>query len=188
MNPDIYILDIEMEEINGLQVAAEIRKRSSEAYILFVTSHTQYAIDAFDVHAFKYILKSQIADKLEIALEEIEEKLSIEKRLYYIVNTKERHEKIYYKDIYYIYKERKNSVVVKKEDRICTRHSIRQIYDELNAEQFIYIDRGCVVNIIHVMKIYGNEIYMRNGERLPISRRNINEVKRRVHAYWRDRI
>lgn len=188
INYDIYILDIEMPGINGLEIAKKIRKCNSEAYILFVTSHAKYAIEAFDVHAFRYILKNHITDKLKIALEEIEEKLDIENRQYYIVNTKARYEKIYYKDIYYIYKEGKNSVIVKKDETTFTRNSIQHVYKELNSNQFIFIDRGCVVNIIHVMKIYSNELYIRSGEKLLISRAHVNEVKNRVHEYWRDKI
>lgn len=33
------------------------------------------------------------------------------------------------------------------------RKSLQQVFDELNTPEFIFIDRGCIVNIIHIMKI-----------------------------------
>lgn len=188
MNFDIYILDVEMPGLNGLQIAEKIRKYSTGAYIIFITSHTKYALDAFDVQAYKYILKKQINTKLADALEEIEEKLELDAKEYYIVNTKARYEKIYYKDILYIYKEGKNSVIVKNNESTFTRNSIQYVYKDLDHSQFIFIDRGCIVNIVHVMKIYSNEVYIRNGEKLLVSRAHVNEVKEHVHKYWRDKI
>lgn len=102
INFDIYILDIEMPGLNGLQIAEKIRKNNTGAFIIFITSHTKYALDAFDVQAYKYILKNQIKTKLEDTLDEIEEKLELDAKEYYIVSTKARYEKIYYKDILYI--------------------------------------------------------------------------------------
>ena len=188
INYDIYILDVEMPGLNGLQIAEKIRRNSSNAYILFITSHTKYALDAFEVHAYKYILKSQINTKLNSALEEIEEKLALDDKEYYIVNTKARYEKIYYKDILYIYKEGKNTVIIKINGTTFTRNSIQYVYKDLDKNQFVFIDRGCIVNIIHVMKIYSNEVYIRNGEKLLISRAHVKEVKEQVHKYWRYKI
>jgi len=184
---DIYILDIEMPGMDGMKLAEEIKKKYPKTYIIFVTSHVEYAISAFDVHAYKYILKSQIENKLAPALNEIEKSIEIEDTDYYVVNTKSRYEKIYYKKILYIYKESKNSVIVKCDDPTFTRCSIQNIYKELDQKQFVFIDRGYIVNIIHVMKINCNELFLRNGKTLIICRSRVNEVKEKVHNYWKDK-
>ncbi|KQL46834.1 histidine kinase [Brevibacillus choshinensis] len=54
---DVAFLDVEMPRMNGLDLAQKINERSSQTKIVFTTAYKQYALDAFDVHAFHYILK-----------------------------------------------------------------------------------------------------------------------------------
>ncbi|MBR2716449.1 MAG: response regulator [Oscillospiraceae bacterium] len=54
---DLALLDIDMPEMNGIRLAAEIKQRSPETAILFLTGYAQYAVDAFAVRASGYLLK-----------------------------------------------------------------------------------------------------------------------------------
>lgn len=185
-NFDIYILDADMAGFHGIRLAEKIRERYREAYIIFVSAHVKYALEAFDVQAYRYIMKDQIYNKLENTLNSIEAKLELEDMDYYIVNTKSRYEKIWYKDIIYIYKDGKNSVIVMKDECTFTRNPIQNVYHELNQEQFIFIDRGCIVNILHIRKIDANEVYLRNNVKLAISRAHMNNLRETVYKYWKE--
>ena len=57
-------------------------------------------------------------------------------------------------------------------------------YEELDAEEFIYIDRGCIVNMIHIMQIRHGMAVLKNGESLPVSRSHLQEVKEEINDYW----
>lgn len=184
---DIYILDVEMPKINGIELAKEIKKRNDKAIIVFITSHIEFSLDAFDVNAYQYILKSQIDKKLDTVLECITKKLD-EDSNYYLIETNSRYEKVYHKDIYYIYKDGKNAVFVREKDETYVRETMRSVFKELNAPEFIYINRGIIVNIIHIMKINSIELYMRNNQKVLISRSNLKNIKEKVHTYWKDSI
>lgn len=56
---DIIVLDIEMDGLSGLDVAKEIRKSDSTVIIAFLTSHQEFAVDGYEVNAFRYLLKGQ---------------------------------------------------------------------------------------------------------------------------------
>ena len=57
-NPvDVAFLDMEMQGMNGLEVAKELRKVNRDIRIVFVTAYEQYALQAFGVDAIGYILK-----------------------------------------------------------------------------------------------------------------------------------
>ena len=55
---------------------------------------------------------------------------------------------------------------------------------ELAAEEFIFIDRGCIVNMIHVMQVKDGSVILKNGAALPISRSHLQEAKAQINAYW----
>lgn len=185
---DIYILDVEMPGFNGIRLAREIRKRYLDVFIIFVTAHSEYALEAFDVRAYKYIMKDQIHNRLRLenAISFIEDQRGLDDANYYIIETRSRYEKIPYKDILYLYKENKNSVLVTKNHTTFTRDSIQNVYKELDQNQFIFIDRGCIVNIVYIVRIYKNELYLKNDIKLIISRSHVGDVKKKVHQYWRN--
>ena len=58
-NFNLIILDIELNEddINGLEVAKTIYAFNQEAYMVFVTAYSRYAVDSFAVHPYDYIIK-----------------------------------------------------------------------------------------------------------------------------------
>ncbi len=56
---DLIFLDIEMQGINGLETAREIRKTNSGVMIVFLTGYSEFAVDGYEVGAFRYILKNQ---------------------------------------------------------------------------------------------------------------------------------
>lgn len=67
--PDIVFMDIEMPETNGLAAAEIVLEKSPETEIIFVTAHEQYALSAFNVQAFAYLLKPIAKHRLIKTLE-----------------------------------------------------------------------------------------------------------------------
>ena len=62
--PDVVFSDIEMPGINGLEFAARLKTLSPRTIVIFVTGYSQYALDAFRIHAHGYILKPMSADRV----------------------------------------------------------------------------------------------------------------------------
>lgn len=54
---DVAFLDIQMGGMTGLQLAVELKKIKPDIHIIFVTGYSQYAVDAFAIHATGYLLK-----------------------------------------------------------------------------------------------------------------------------------
>ena len=102
----------------------------------------------------------------------------------YTIASGSRLEKIPYKDILYITREGKNAEIFTEGDSAKVRKSLGAVYDELASEEFIFTDRGCIVNIIHVMQVKDGEAVLKNGLRLPISRSHLQDVKTKINTYW----
>ncbi|WP_058308512.1 response regulator [Gracilibacillus massiliensis] len=68
---DLVFLDIEMPEINGLELAEQITMYNPNIQIVFVTAHSQYALEAFEMHALDYLLKPVTVARLKKTLQRI---------------------------------------------------------------------------------------------------------------------
>lgn len=65
--PDVVLLDIQMPQLDGFEVVAALGEAHQPA-VIFVTAHDQYALRAFEVHAFDYLLKPVDPDRLRLAM------------------------------------------------------------------------------------------------------------------------
>lgn len=181
---DLILLDIEMPGISGMEIPKQIRNRLPNVRIIFVTSHTEYALDAFELSIFRYVPKNNLEAKLTAAVIDAAKLIELEAGGEYTIQTANRMEKIPYKDIFYIQRDGKNASIVSGAGTSKVRKSLQQVFDELNAPEFIFIDRGYIVNIVQIMKIRDHMAVLRSGEELPISRSHLQEVKRQINRFW----
>ena len=61
---DLALLDIDLPGMNGIDLAAEIKKKKPDTAVIFLTGFSQYAVDAFAVRASGYLLKPIVREKL----------------------------------------------------------------------------------------------------------------------------
>lgn len=181
---DLILLDIEMPGNTGMEIAEKIKPHLPNVKIIFITSHIKYAIDAFELSIFRYVPKNDINKRLFSAIQDAIKLIELEDGKAYTIQTNSRLEKIPYKDIYYIERDGKNASISAVGGVSKVRKSLQQVYENLNAEEFIYIDRGYIVNIIHIIQIKNGMAVLKNGVSLPISRTHLQEVKAQVTNYW----
>lgn len=181
---DLVLLDIEMPGINGMKLSEKIKSCLPNIKIIFVTSHTEYALDAFELSIFRYVPKNNLEIKLTAAVTDAAKLIELEAGQEYIIQTTNRMEKIPYKDIFYIQRDGKNASIVSSTGTSKVRKSLQQVFDELNTSEFIFIDRGYIVNIIQIMKISNGMVVLKNGEQLPVSRAHLQEVKQQINRFW----
>lgn len=74
--PDIVFLDVEMPGASGLGAAPLVRDQAAPPAVVFVTAHERYAVEAFAVEAFDYLLKPVDAERLARVLERLRERTS----------------------------------------------------------------------------------------------------------------
>lgn len=181
---DLILLDIEMPDTDGMELAAEIKPFLPDVKIIFITSHLEYAIDAYELAIFRYVPKNDMEKRLTAAITDAVRLLLLEEGDSYTIKNGSSLEKVMYRDIYYIMKEGKNSVFHTSRGISKVRKSLQQVYEELQAEEFIFTDRGCIANIIHIMQLQKQSLVLKNGEELPVSRSHIQGVKEQITAYW----
>lgn len=189
---DLLFLDIEMPEKDGMSLAASLRLKLPMALIVFITSHTKYAVKAYELSVFRYIPKSELSSCLPLALRDACLLLKQNSSDTYVVETARKVQKLAVDDILYIYKNGKYSVIVLDREEISVRKPLEQVQKELNASGrcggFFMAERGYIVNLFHVDKMGDNTLYLDNGFTIPVSRRHQKAVRDIVISYWRARL
>ncbi len=139
---------------------------------------------AFELSIFRYVPKNDIARRLPGAICDAIRLIALEEGRFYTIQTNSRLEKIPYKEILFIQRDGKNASITTAGGAARVRKSLQQVYEELASEEFIFIDRGCIVNMIHVMQVREGTAVLKNGDTLPISRSHLQAVKAQINAYW----
>lgn len=186
---DLFLLDIEMPETDGMELAREIHKRIPAAKIIFITSHLEYAITAYELFVFRYIPKTMLEEKLYLALDDYYKLYCLERTEYYTVEIKNYVEKIPYRSILYILKENKYAVLYLKEKRkISVRKTLKQVFGELHGEYFCFADRGCIINLANVTGMDKGRILFPEQQMVVINKISLTTFKTTLLQFWGKRI
>ena len=182
---DLLLLDIDMPDISGLEVAKKIREMGKETILIFISSYESYVFDTFEYNPFRFIRKEKLQQELPIALRAAESAYQKNKKRYVVVRCDEGEVRIEETEIMYF-------DMVKRQIRICladgrvyhTWRTMKELQQELSPERFSKIHSGCVVNLKYVSGYNGCEITLDNGERLTASRGGIKTFKEELSRYW----
>ncbi|GMG97340.1 LytR/AlgR family response regulator transcription factor [Tepidimicrobium xylanilyticum] len=173
---DIIFLDIGMPRLDGLEVAEIIRKKDEETLLIFLTSMEEEVYKAFKYNTFRFIRKTHINKELKEALESSIEKITDEKHIFKTLNGDLS---IYTSDILYFEFIDRNVYIKTFDTKYKTTiRRFKDIEDKFTSKGFILIYRGCMVNINYIKSIGNLDITLDNGEKLPVSRYRMEEVKK----------
>lgn len=185
---DMFFLDIQMPELDGMSLAAGIRKKLPQALILFITSHNEYAIKAYELSIFRYIPKLELDIYLPLALADAVRLLSRSSSQCLLVESSKKIQKVVIEDILYIYKDQKNAVLVLNQDRVMVRKPLILLLEEIKRDEFLMIERGYIVNLYHVVKMENSQVLLDNGAVLPVSKGHQKNVREKIGEFWRKRL
>lgn len=186
---DLILLDIEMPGMDGMALAKEISTILPMAKIIFITSHLEFAVAAYEYSVFRYIPKNMIGEKLTAALEDFYKLYGLERNDYYLIKVKNHVEKLSYRDIFYVLKDGKYAVFYLRNRQIASiRKTLSQVYAEINQEYFYFADRGCIINLANVTGMDGENVIMLDGQHITISRSSVAEFKSILLHFWEKQI
>lgn len=178
---DLLLLDIEMGEMSGVELARRIRQENRLVQIIFITGYMEYIAEGYDVEALHYLLKPVTEEKLFMVLDRAAERLkSKEKELCLALpGTVVR---IAFCEIRYL-EVQKNYVTVYGEEAYTVKKTLNELERELD-ESFCRIGRSHIVNLHFVKKITRTRVILKDGRELPLSRNFYERMNRAMIQYF----
>ncbi|MDE7476449.1 MAG: LytTR family DNA-binding domain-containing protein [Lachnospiraceae bacterium] len=186
---DVVSLDIDMKGINGIETGRQIRERDREIKIVYLTSYRDYVAGAFEVHAFQYLLKPISPIRLRQVLEEIFRYVKkADKQRILDFYTTEGMICIDTAEIcYFEFVNRKIRMVTRQNTYYMTG-KISSIYERICSMGFSMPHKSFVINLLHVKNVKNLEIFMDNGDRIPLSQKKQKEWKQELTNYLSERL
>lgn len=180
---DIYILDMMMPRRTGIDLGNLIRTSGSENVIIYITASDDYALDAYSVHAVRYLLKPVDEHKLFEALDYALSYTQVRTESMYLIKTKNGLLQTPYSKIEYIENVNRKQEVHLSDGEIIKSLFIRKSFEEETREagkrrNFLQTHKSYLVNLDHVKQLTQDCVFMESGRRLPISRAKAAKVKR----------
>jgi len=163
---DILLLDIEMDEMTGVELAKKLRKDNNDVIIIFLTAIKEYVFEGYEVDALNYILKPVNKGSLFNSLDKAVKKIDSEKDNYLVLNKT----KVSQKDIVYLEALSHYIHVYTVDGMHKVKCSLSQILGELDSETFVQCHRSYIVGLRHVSSILKDEMLLEDGCRVPVSR------------------
>lgn len=176
---DVFLLDVIMPHMNGIELASEIRSKDQVAKIVFLTSSPEYAVESYAVSAFHYLLKPIRRDKLFPVLEKACSEISSRLKQYIVVRTQTGLSKVFFHDLIYVevlgrtvYFHQKSEVTIESTSTISQVEAIL-----LRDTRFIKPHRSYIVNLDYVKSLSQEGFRTTGGKFIPVSRNIFKEVK-----------
>ena len=183
--PHILFLDISMPEKTGFELLELMPGLKSE--IIFVTAHSEFAIDAFEYDVCDYIVKPVSHKKLfksvTRAIKRLEEKgIFIEEPIQSLHNSKigvpdtSGVKYINVNDIVYLESVNGCAKVVMKDGALTSSYHLSRFYEALDKRYFVQVHRSYIVNINHVTRYDSSGLVVMDTESsIPVSRNHKEE-------------
>ena len=167
---DCLLLDVEMPGMNGIELAREIRRSDNKVPIVFISSHTEYSIDGYEVNALRFIDKNssefirRFFECMDKTAYEVENSLNA----FYNIRSNRKLIVIPMYEVLYFEILDHDLVLHTASGTFKERKTISELKKNL-PKQFVQIGRSHIVNILQVTQITTKLVSFRSGTSLPVS-------------------
>ena len=174
---DILLLDIEMEAMDGVTMAKQLRKDNEAVQIIFITGYTDYIAEGYEVAALHYLVKPVKEEKLFSVLDRAAEKLrKNEKVLHFEISGEMVRVPVYqirYAEVM------ANYVTIHAAEDVTVKMTLGDLEKELD-ERFYRAGRSIIVNLTQISRVTKAEIKLSDGTVIPLPRGAYEGVNRAI--------
>ena len=165
---DIYLLDINMPGVTGMSIATELRNRDIKSPIIFLTSSTDHALEAFGVDATHYLLKPYTKDSFYVGMDKAMQSITSHKNDSVILKVDNDYRSILVSKLIYCEAEDKyQRLYLENGERLLVRISGTELYKLLSEfDSFYHCGRAHIINLNHISRVTPDGAVFKNDMKL----------------------
>ena len=166
---ELVLLDICMDEMNGIELAKELRAADPHLMIVFQTTAREYAFDAFPIHPFDYLIKPCRQDEVNAVLDEALRVLDAGDPEIRVDAVRATYN-VPLRSIIAITSQGHNTdICLNNNQKLTCTETFKSITSKLGGDpRFLMINRGIVINMDHVLAPAADSMQMKDGSSYPI--------------------
>lgn len=178
---DILLLDIDMPEIGGLDIARTLSDMTVKPLLIFVTSHDELVYDSLKFHPFGFVRKSHLPRELPSALNDAVKELNGREK-HFCFHSSEGDVKLRLDDIRY-FESDGNYIKLFASEEYRFRDTLTSLENALSGSGFVRIHKGFLVNQSAVKVVDPAECVLDDNTRLPIGRSYSETARKQLMRY-----
>jgi DNA-binding LytR/AlgR family response regulator len=182
---DLIFLDIEMPVMNGIEFMGQLK--SSFPQIIIVTSHKEFAIDAFEYHVVDYLIKPLQYPRFFIAVTAAKEIFDQQKKNSHendtvFVKKDNQMIRIRKSDILWAEALGDYAIIHTAKDKFVLHCTLKAVEEKLSGHAYIRVHRSYIVKVDVIEKVEDNTIFCLNKS-IPIGKSYREDVFRRLKMF-----
>jgi len=178
MSWDILLLDIEMGDMNGVELAKMIRTSNSNVQIIFITGFPDFISEGYEVSALHYLMKPVSEPKLQAVLDRAVTTLAKVEKMFCITFDRQT-DYVPLIQICYI-EAQKQYIALHTEERIYRMKTSLSDAESKLDEYFFKCHRSFLVNLRFIKRITPNSVILKSNEEIPISRGMADKIGKEI--------
>ena len=166
---DLVFLDICMDEMNGIQLAKELRVSDAHLLIVFQTTEREYAFDAFPVHPFDYLIKPYGHDEIIEVMNEAVRVLNAGDPVIRVLASRAEYDVPLRSIVALASSGHRTELFLTNKQKLTAAEPFKAINAKLRDDRrFLLINRGIIINMDHVLSPADGNMQMKDGTVFPV--------------------
>ncbi len=178
---DMVFLDYDLPDINGMEIARNIRANGGRIMIVFLTAYAEHVYDSFEVDAFRYLIKPVAKEKIYETLEKFLNIYNHKRKI--SIPTSSAHISVDADEVIYIEAAKKHTKVKTTGNEYIANKAISVYQTEIANPHFFRTHRGYIVNMRYISTVEKNTITLTNGEIVLLSSKCRDEFNKSYMNY-----
>jgi len=183
---DIYFLDIDMPNLNGIDLAKKIQLSYPTTIIIFITNRDELVYDSLEANPFRFIRKSVLENDLPKVVFDALERLRNQKQ-FLTVRINREIIRLLQREISYI--ERLGNGVcihMTNKKRYQVRSPITEMEEQVNHRLFLKVFPSILVNMVQIKEFLRDTVLLSGNEVLPVSRRTKEKARDKYMKFLKE--
>ncbi len=185
---ELLFLDIDMPGMDGITFAKKLRASNCRTEIIFVSSREDKVFDALRTNPGGFIRKSRFLEDVPAVIAQWMKNRPREERAQLVIQNRDKTMTVPLDTVLYIEGNDKAQLLhtANQPEPVPVRRSMADLEEALSPKGFLRIHKGYLVNYKFIRRLENTEAVLTNGERIPLSRRRVQEIRTRFLVLMQD--